>query len=137
MGILHTVTGNLKQIKDKTITKKYGDFICENEKVHYAFSLVRDLVIITDKRIIEIDLQGVTGTKKSLTSIFAKNIVNVTIETAGVGIDDSEMIIYHKTHNASKDILEKHYEFNKNFKIDSLYKHLINFIIDNQNTKIK
>ena len=48
----------------------------------------------TNIRIIFTDKQGATGRKMSVKSIFLMNIVNVEMETAGAGIDDSEINDY-------------------------------------------
>ena len=53
----------------------------------------RDSIIFTNIRIIFTDKQGATGRKMSIKSIFLMNIVNVEMETAGAGIDDSEITI--------------------------------------------
>ena len=41
--------------------KKLRDVLIPNEKVDMAFTLVRDLIVFTDKRLILVDKQGITG----------------------------------------------------------------------------
>ena len=43
--------------------KKLRDVLIPNEKVDMAFTLVRDLIVFTDKRLILVDKQGITGKK--------------------------------------------------------------------------
>ncbi len=129
MGLLNKVTGNLKQIRNDDIIKKYGKYVTTNEKIVFSFQLIRDILIFTDKRIIEIDLQGITGKRKVLNTILYKNLINVIMESANIGFDDSEIIIKYKEHRMSKEVLEKKLEFPKNFKVETLYKHLIQSIV--------
>ena len=44
-----------------------------NEKVDMAFTLVRDLIVFTDKRLILVDKQGITG-KKLIINRFPTNL---------------------------------------------------------------
>ncbi|MFB1049392.1 PH domain-containing protein [Paraliobacillus sp. JSM ZJ581] len=48
-----------------------------------GFKLVRDTFIFTEKRLILLDHQGVTGKKTRIHSISMDSIFDVTIETAG------------------------------------------------------
>ncbi len=128
MGILNKFTGNLKNLENKEIIKKYGMYISEKEIIAFSFELVRDIIIFTNKRIVTIDKQGSTGKKKEITSIFNDNITNIMLKTANVGIDDHEVIVYYKAHKTSRDIIEKQFEFTKKFEVDKLYKHLIDSI---------
>ena len=51
-------------------------------------------MIFTSKRIISVNVQGITGSKKDFTSLPYKNIVAYSIETSGTFDLDSELEIY-------------------------------------------
>lgn len=55
---------------------------------------MRDGVVFTSKRIIAVNVQGITGSRKDFTSLPYKNIVAYSIETAGTFDLDSELEIY-------------------------------------------
>ena len=55
---------------------------------------MRDGVVFTSKRIIAVNVQGLTGSKKDYTSIPYKNIVAYSVETSGTFDLDSELEIY-------------------------------------------
>ena len=59
------------------------DLLIEGETVIDSFVSVRDRLVFTDKRIISINVQGVTGMKKDYTSIPYKKIQTFSVETAG------------------------------------------------------
>ena len=55
---------------------------------------MRDGVIFTSKRIIAVNVQGITGSKKDYTSLPYKTVVAYSIETAGTFDLDAELELY-------------------------------------------
>jgi hypothetical protein len=70
------------------------DFLIGGEEVIGAYQSVRDGVVFTNKRIIAINIQGLTGKKKDFTSIPYSKITTFSLETAGFFDLDSELEIY-------------------------------------------
>lgn len=58
-------------------------FISQRENICFAVKTVRDVAIFTDKRILVVDKQGLTGKKIEYYVIPYKSIVTYAIETAG------------------------------------------------------
>ncbi|MXC93706.1 PH domain-containing protein, partial [Escherichia coli] len=56
-----------------------------------SFKTVRDGVVFTNKRIISVNVKGVTGSKKNYTSLPYKNIVIFSVETSGTFDIDAEL----------------------------------------------
>ena len=54
----------LKPIDANQIIKTVGDLLIDGEQIVYSFQAMRDSVVFTDKRVISINVQGLTGTKK-------------------------------------------------------------------------
>ncbi len=77
---------------------EYGELVSNlllpDERVVGAYKSMRDGVIFTNKRIIAVNVQGLTGSKKDFTSLPYKNIVAYSVETAGTFDLDSELEIY-------------------------------------------
>jgi len=65
-----------------------------DEYVEMAFRGRRDLVIFTTKRIIDIDIKGLSGKKVKYTSIPYSSVLAFAVRTAGKHDRDSEVIIY-------------------------------------------
>ena len=65
-----------------------------SENVIGAYRSIRDYVVFTDKRIISVNVQGVTGKKKDFTSLPYSKIQAFSVETAGVFDMDSELEMY-------------------------------------------
>ena len=83
MGILNGIIGNAGEVKAEDIKKEYEKILLENENVEAAYKLVRDVFIFTDKRLILVDKQGLTGKKIEYLSILYNSITRFSIETVG------------------------------------------------------
>ena len=86
--------GNATEINAKELQKDLEATIIEGETVVKAFRIVRDLFVFTDKRLLLIDKQGLTGKKAEYHSIPYKSISHFSVETAGTFDMDAEMKIY-------------------------------------------
>ncbi len=84
----------LRKVKDNEFGKMIDDFLINDETVIGAYQSVRDGVVFTNKRIIAINVQGITGKKKDFTSIPYSKITTFSLETAGVFDLDAELEIY-------------------------------------------
>jgi hypothetical protein len=62
-----------------------------NERILAAFKGMRDSVTFTDKRIIALNVQGMTGKKKDFSSLPYSHVQAWSVETAGVMDRDSEL----------------------------------------------
>lgn len=128
-NILQGMMGNLSEVTPEKLTNDYGMYLMEEETIRTGFVLVRDVVIFTDKRIIDLDKQGATGQKARVSSIYLDSIINVSAETAGFGFDDSELNIEYISSpyfrsNGGVSVSSRKFEFPKKYQIQSLYRWL-------------
>jgi hypothetical protein len=65
------------------------------EAVIGCYQDVRDHVVFTDKRIIAVNVQGITGKKKDFTTLPYSKISVFSVETAGTFDLDSEIELYY------------------------------------------
>lgn len=125
-NIVQGLMGNLSEMTVEKITERFGMYLMEGEEIKTGFALVRDVIIFTDRRVISIDKQGSTGIKARIESIYLDSIISVSVETAGFGIDDSEITIdyiespYFRA-SGGVEISQKTMEFPKSYQIQSLY----------------
>lgn len=83
-----------KQI-DKDISREPIKYLLvDNENILLSYSHIRDKVWFTDKRIIAMDVQGFTGSKKEYRSFPYSKISSFSIETAGTFDGDSDFKIW-------------------------------------------
>jgi hypothetical protein len=134
-GILQGLAGNLSEVSAADLTQEYGQYLLEGEEVSVGYKLVRDAMVITDLRIIDFNKQGATGSKMRANTIFLNTIVGVTAETAGFGLDDSEITITyidspnHTGNTVTTD--DRKFEFPKQYDISSLYKKFLSLAVKN------
>ena len=86
--------GFFKLKQDTDYAEKVSELLLNDEQVVDSYKTMRDGVVFTNKRIIAVNVQGITGSKKDFTSLPYKNIVAYSIETSGTFDLDSELEIY-------------------------------------------
>lgn len=86
-------TFNLKEINIDKVRSEVLDFFVPGEEIISAFETIRDQVVFTNKRILVVNVQGITGKKRSYLSYPYAKIQYFGIETAGVLDIDSELIL--------------------------------------------
>ncbi len=114
MGLMDGLLGNASEVKIDDIQKELGNLLANGEKIERAYKLIRDYFVFTDKRLLMVDKQGVTGKKVEYHSIPYKSIIHFSIETAGHLDLDAELKIWlsgsqmpvQKTFNKSLNIYE-------------------------------
>jgi hypothetical protein len=78
MGFLNATVAD-----PEDIARDFAHALAAGEAVAIAFRLVRDAILFTDKRIMLIDVQGITGSKKRYTSIPYRAVTSFSLESAG------------------------------------------------------
>lgn len=68
-----------------------GQLLVPGEHVLQAFKAMRDYVVFTDKRLIAVNVQGMTGKKQDFTSLPYSKIQAFSVETAGTFDLDAEL----------------------------------------------
>ena len=85
----------MKLHKDnKPKEKQIAALLVPGEQVLGSYTTVRDYVVFTDKRVIAVNAQGVTGMKKDYTSLPYSKVTVFSVETAGALDIDSELELY-------------------------------------------
>ena len=94
MGIFSSLMGNAGAVDKEKLHAEYQQLLTPNEQIEIGFKLVRDTFIFTDKRLILVDKQGLTGRKTEYLSVIYKSISRFSIETAGTFDLDAELKIW-------------------------------------------
>lgn len=98
--------------------------LIEGETVFAAFKAMRDQVIFTNKRLIAVNVQGITGKKKDFTSLPYSKVQAFSVETAGSLFDlDTEMELWFS------GLGKVHFEFKSKFDITAFNKFLGGYIL--------
>ena len=94
MGIFTALLGNAGSVSREDLLKNYGQLLTDNESIEMGFKLIRDTFIFTNKRLILVDVQGITGSKTEYKSIAYKSITRFSVETAGTFDLEAELKIW-------------------------------------------
>lgn len=94
MGIFSALLGNAGAVNQETLVKDYGKLLITGEEIELGFKLIRDTFIFTNKRLILIEKQGLTGSKIEYKSITYKSISRFSVETAGTFDLEAELKIW-------------------------------------------
>ena len=84
----------LRPVNDHAFEKTVAPILIEGEDIIGCYQSIRDGVVFTDKRIIAINIQGITGKKKDFTSLPYSKIQAFSVETAGAFDLDSELELW-------------------------------------------
>jgi len=94
MGFLDGLIGNASEMEGDKLEEELKEILIEGENIENGYNILRDYFVFTDKRLILVDKQGVTGNKKEFHSIPYKNIRHFSIESAGTFDRDSELKLW-------------------------------------------
>ncbi|MCY3990237.1 MAG: PH domain-containing protein [Caldilineaceae bacterium] len=91
---LNALLGAAGRMKDKDVEEFVKRVLNNDEKLVSAYRTKRDSYVFTNRRFIWEDIQGLTGKKRSLTSIPYSKISAFSVETAGIWDTDGELRLY-------------------------------------------
>ena len=84
----------VKLMKTDSVGKGIDQLLIPGETIIGSYKGIRDYVTFTDKRVIAVNVQGLTGKKKDYTSLPYSKIQAFSVETSGVFDMDSELELW-------------------------------------------
>ena len=124
MGGLGGLLGHAGEIDIEKVEQDFEKILDDGEVIEKAFKVIRDLIVFTNRRLVLVDKQGVTGKKQEFHSIPYKSISHFSIETAGHFDRDAELKIY--VSGVTKPF---HKEFKKDKAIFDVQKSLASYVL--------
>lgn len=94
MGFLDGLLGHGSDLKPGEVDEQMAGILVEGEPVRVAFRVIRDLFVFTDRRLILVDRQGLTGRKVEYLTVPYRAVTSFSVETAGNFDLDSELKIW-------------------------------------------
>lgn len=94
MGLFDNLLGNASEVDVSKLQEEAAAVMAPHERLEKAFKIFRDLYLFTDKRLLLVDKQGMTGSKVEYMSLPYRSITRFCIETAGTFDADSELKIW-------------------------------------------
>lgn len=124
MGLFDALLGNASEVDTKQLEAIILPLLIEDEQVQHAFKLIRDLSVFTNKRLILVDKQGITGKKQEILTIPYGKITKFSKENAGRFDLDAEIKIW-----VGSETLPLELQFKKGSNLDGIYKVLSAYIL--------
>ena len=93
-GFFGSFSDNSSQVDASFVREKYSEIFLENEDVELAFKCGRDMTILTSKRMIRVDVKGMSGSKIEFLSIKWDCIKAYKVETAGRFDRDCDIMLF-------------------------------------------
>ncbi|RIY00980.1 PH domain-containing protein [Aureimonas flava] len=94
MGLLSGLLGLASDLDTGALARELEPVLLPDETIEVAFQIVRDQMAFTDRRVILVDKQGMTGRKRAYHSIPYRAITMFSVETAGSFDADAELRIW-------------------------------------------
>ncbi len=113
----------LSEVDSSTGLKLVEPMLVDGETIFASFKAMRDQVVFTNKRVIAINVQGITGKKQDFTSLPYSKIQAFSVETAGTFDLDTEMILWFSGLGVVK------FEFKSRFDIKAFNKLIGGYIL--------
>ena len=113
----------LKEVPNQEGQELVGDLLIDEEGIFASFRGMRDMVIFTNRRIISVNVQGITGKKRDFTSLPYSKVQAFSVESAGVFDLDAELDIWFS------GLGQVRFEFNSKFDVRAFSKYLGHYIL--------
>lgn len=84
----------MKQVNPDVVVKDIQPLLITDEQIIGVYKAIRDYCVFTNKRVIAVNVQGMTGKKKDFTSLPYSKVSAYSVETSGVFDLDSELEMY-------------------------------------------
>ena len=87
----------LSPVEPESQLIRVAPLLIEGERIEAAFKAIRDAVVFTNKRVIAMNVQGITGKKVDYTSLPYSKMQAYSVETAGTFDLDCELDLYYSS----------------------------------------
>ncbi len=126
MGLISGLLGNASEVNvdSKKLDKLFNEILVDGEQIEKAYQIIRDMFVFTNKRLILVDKQGMTGHKIEFLSIPYSKITKFSKESAGHFDLDAELKIW--VGSESEPIS---HEFNRSVSINEVYAVLSKYVL--------
>ena len=125
MGLLSGLMGHASEVSIEKLSAEFQPILLDNEQIEKAYKLIRDMLVFTNKRLIVVNKQGLTGSKVDYQSIPYSSIKMFSKETAGMMDFDAELKIW--LSGESTPTIQQ--DFRKGDNINEAYKVLSKYVL--------
>lgn len=124
MGLFGNLLGNASEVDTGRLEGDFATLLVDGEQIEHAYRLFRNLIVFTNKRLIMVDKQGMTGKKKEFLSVPYSSVTKFSKEGAGRFDMDAEIKVWVRG-----DAEPFQFEFRKDKNVDDVYRVLSAYIL--------
>lgn len=124
MGLFNAILGQASEVSVEKISQEFQPILIQGENIEKAYKLIRDMFVFTNKRLILVDKQGITGSKVDYQTIPYASITKFSKESAGIMDLDAELKIWVRG-----EAMPIKKQFGKNDNINEVYQILSQHIL--------
>jgi hypothetical protein len=124
MGLFNALMGNASEVDIQKLNEEYKPILVDGEFIEKGYKLIRDMFVFTNKRLILVDKQGITGSKVDFVTIPYGSIIKFSKESAGLLDFDAELKIWVRG-----EALPIKKQFGKDNNINEVYQVLSQHIL--------
>lgn len=124
MGLVSGLLGNASEVSGEKIDKLFAEVLINGEQIEKAYQLIRDIFVFTNKRLILVDKQGISGKKVEFLSIPYSKITKFSKENAGHLDLDAELKMW-----VGSDPVPVTRELKKSVNINEVYAVLSRYVL--------
>ncbi len=117
---------DLTQIDASDVNKNIYAMLVEGEQIVDSYKTVRDQLVFTNKRMIHVDVKGITGKKQFISVMPYKMIQYFTVQTVGFAelIPDAELALHFSNGHTGR------FEFRGKCKILEIGKKISRYCLE-------
>lgn len=124
MGLFAATANNTSSSETRKFHSDYGQLLVDGEIIEAGFAVLRDTFLFTNKRLILVDIQGISGKQIEYLSIPYSNITKFSVQT-GESFDlNAEMKLW-----IGSDTIPLEKRFNKDVSVYEVQKVLARHVL--------
>src|SRR5665647_2565477 len=124
MGLFAATTKSTVSAETKKFYSDYGQLLVDGEIIEVAFIVLRDTFLFTNKRLILVDIQGISGRQIEYLSIPYSSIMKFSVQTGSSFDPDAELKLW-----IGSDTIPLEKRFNKEVSVYEVQKILASHVL--------
>ncbi len=124
MGLFTGNAKNSDSAESRKLHTEYGQLISDGEIIEVGFTVLRDVFLFTNKRLIIVEVQGISGKQIEYLSIPYSKIMKFSVQSGGSFDLNAELKIW-----VGSDTIPLEKKFNKDVNIYEVQKVLASHVL--------
>ncbi len=124
MGLFTGSSKNSDSAENRKLHTEYGQLISDGEIIEVGFTIMRDVFLFTNKRLIIVEVQGISGKQIEYLSIPYSKIMKFSVQSGGSFDLNAELKIW-----VGSDTIPLEKKFNKDVNVYEVQKVLASHVL--------